>query len=187
VVIRMTICGYAHLAIISITGHTAVMADPDREAARLRSLGLGVTAPRRLVLAALRGRSVPASAGEVYDALRAGKARIALTSVYRVLHLFAQEGLVHVFVGDEQRYRLCTGGSHAHLVCERCGAVREEPADNARRWLRPASIQNFEVDVEHTTLYGVCGLCQARPDPQQRPAASTGAQSRTGRHPAMTR
>jgi Fur family ferric uptake transcriptional regulator len=184
-VVRIAIYGYANLAIISFTGHTVVMADPDGEAARLRSLGLGVTGPRRLVLAALRGRSVPASAGEVYDALRAGNARIALTSVYRVLHLFAQEGLVHVFVGDEQRYRLCTGEAHVHLVCARCGAVREEPADRARRWLRPASVNDFEVDVEHATLYGICGLCRTQPTAMARRRHRT--QPRTGRHPAVTR
>jgi Fur family transcriptional regulator, ferric uptake regulator len=172
------------LAIISILGDTVVMVASDGEATRLRAFGLAVTGPRRLVLAVLEGRTVPASAGEVYDELRAGQARIALASVYRVLRLFAQEGVVHTFVGDEQRYRLCAGGPHVHLVCERCGAVREESTDRARRWLWPEGVHDFEVDVEHTTLYGVCGLCQTL----ARPVATTRNHPRPqpGRHPAMT-
>ncbi len=138
------------------------MVTGDGDAAQPHAAGLAATRSRRLVLAALRDRHVPASANDIHDALRTMSLPISLTTVYRVLHLFAQTGLAHLFADDEHRYRLCTAAPHAHLICQRCRAVSEEPAETVRRWLRPANDRGFEVDVEHMSVPGVCGPCRAQ-------------------------
>jgi Fur family ferric uptake transcriptional regulator len=131
----------------------------------LRSAGLTVTGPRREVYQALAGHARPLSAGEVFDLLRARGSRLGLPSVYRVLHSFAAAGIAHVFAGEEQRFRVCAPGAHAHLVCQECGRVIERPADTVRGWLAAARWDaDFVPDVERSDLYGVCGRC--------RPAAS---------------
>jgi Fur family transcriptional regulator, ferric uptake regulator len=151
---------YADLATISIWHDTADV-DPDADLARLRSLDMMATAPRRHVLSALRCQSAPASASEVYDDLRAADVRIALTTVYRTLQLFARRGLVHSFPGTEQRYRLCALTPHAHLICEGCQTVFEQPVPALMRWLSGAGRQDFEIDLQHTTVYGMCGACRS--------------------------
>jgi Fe2+ or Zn2+ uptake regulation protein len=110
----------------------------------------------------------------VYDDLRAAGAQIALTTVYRTLQLFARLGLVHSFAGTEQRYRLCSGTSHAHLVCEGCQAVFEQPVGTVMRWLSASGAHEFEIDLEHTTVYGTCGTCRSVGVPLKA-TATTGA------------
>ncbi len=118
------------------------------------------TAPRRHVLSALRSRSAPASAGEVYDDLRAAQVRIALTTVYRTLQLFARHDLVHTFPGAEQRYRLCALTPHIHLICTGCGIVFEQPLSAVGQWLSVSRDQEFEIDLQHLTASGRCRACR---------------------------
>jgi Fur family ferric uptake transcriptional regulator len=142
----------------------------DATARVLRGAGLAVTGPRRAVYLALVGRDRPLSAGEVFDLLRAAGSPLGLPSVYRVLHSFATARVVHVFAGEEQRFRVCAPGAHAHLVCQECGRVIERPADTVRGWLAATRQDaDFVADVERSDLYGVCGRC--RPEPQVVPAS----------------
>jgi Fur family transcriptional regulator, ferric uptake regulator len=142
------------------------------DVSRLRSVGMTPTGPRRSVLSALRGRGAPASANEVYDDLRVSGVRIGLTTVYRILRLFAQQGLVHSFAGSERRYRMCTQAPHVHLVCECCEGVFEQLVGPEVPWL-PGSGQGFTIDLQSTVLNGFCALCQsARVD--ARPSGETG-------------
>ena len=115
------------------------MAGDEDAVAASRAAGLAVTAPRRAVYGVLAGWERPVSAADVYDLLRASGSRLGLTSVYRVLHSFAASGIVHVFPGDLQRFRICDRMPHAHLVSEECGRVMERPADTVRQWLALAA------------------------------------------------
>jgi Fur family ferric uptake transcriptional regulator len=145
-------------------GHTVPgRADDDDPAAQtLRAAGLAVTAARRQVYEVLSGRDRPLSAGEVFDVLRARGSGLGLPSVYRVLRSFATARVVHVFAGEEQRFRVCTPGPHVHLVCRGCGRVIEGPADAVRECLTPAwAGADFVPDVEHSDLYGLCGWCRS--------------------------
>ncbi len=132
--------------------------DPGVQA--LRAAGLAVTAPRLAVYRALIGRERPVSAADIYDLLRTGGLRLGLTSVYRVLQSLTVTGIVHVFPGDEQRFRTCDPTPHAHLVCEVCGRVIERPADAVRRWLTLATREaDFVPNVQRSDVYGRCGRC----------------------------
>jgi Fur family ferric uptake transcriptional regulator len=129
----------------------------------LRAAGLAATGPRRAVHEVLAGRERPASAVEIYDLLRARGRRLGLTSIYRVLQSFAAAGVVHVFPGGEHRFRVCVPRPHAHLICEECGRVIECPADTVRAWLAPSRDDaDFVANVEHSDVYGCCGLCRPR-------------------------
>lgn len=137
-----------------------VRPDGDVVARTLRAAGLAVTRPRRAVHRVLVGRERPLGAGEVFDLLRANGARLSLTSVYRVLHSFAAAGIVHVFAGEQQRFRICDAAPHTHLICEVCGRVIEQPAEVAAAWLAPArQAVDFVANAEHSDLYGRCGRC----------------------------
>jgi Fe2+ or Zn2+ uptake regulation protein len=126
----------------------------------LRTAGLSVTAPRRLVYQALLGRERPASAAEIFDVLRAAGCRLGLGSVYRVLRALADARVVHVFPGEQHRFRLCAAAPHAHLVCEACGRVIEHPLDAVGRWLAATAEPDFTPNPHHTDVYGVCGRCR---------------------------
>ena len=162
---------HAHLAIIFNSVDTArvaereITADGPDTVVRLRAAGLVPTRPRQRVLEVLDGLTAPVSAADVHGALRATGAGIGLTTVYRILHVLADNGLVHVLPGDEQRYRMCGKVPHTHLVCTSCGLVTEEPTEAARRWLRARE----DFDVTSSTR-----SCTGCVDPTARTSAAVG-------------
>jgi Fur family ferric uptake transcriptional regulator len=129
--------------------------------ARLRSAGLSPTQRRRQVLEAVEHRQRPVSAHELYVELAGQGHRVGMSTVYRALSALAEAGLLHAFIGDgEARYRLCTAGRHYHLMCRRCGTVREYPAEDDGAWLdRIAAEADFEPDLRKAEVHGVCGSC----------------------------
>ncbi|MFB9832940.1 Fur family transcriptional regulator [Actinoallomurus acaciae] len=135
--------------------------DADEVAARLRSAGLSPTRRRRQVLEAIEHRQRPVGAHELYVELARRGHGVGMSTVYRALSALAEAGLLHAFAGDgETRYRLCTAGRHYHLVCRRCGTVREYPADDDGAWLdRIAAEADFEPDPRKAEVQGVCGSC----------------------------
>ena len=93
----------------------------------LLNAGLKRGGARERVIELLAAQPCALSAVEIEDALRASGRATARASIYRVLELLVEHGLVErVEVGDGQaRFeRSRPGGEHHHhLVCERCGRL----------------------------------------------------------------
>ena len=89
--------------------------------------GLKRGGARERVIALLAGEQCALTAVEIEDTLRATGRPTGRASVYRVLELLLEHGLVErVEVGDGQaRFeRAHPGGAHHHhLVCEQCGQL----------------------------------------------------------------
>lgn len=123
----------------------------------LRTCGLRLTTPRRLVLEALFAADGPASAEYI-----ATGAQLDLTSVYRNLEALEQHGLVrHVHLGHGPGlYALVGRGEHEYLSCERCGAVVAVTPDQ----LDPVRDQivdlfGYRASFTHFAIVGLCPDC----------------------------
>jgi Fur family transcriptional regulator, ferric uptake regulator len=123
----------------------------------LRTCGLRLTTPRRLVLEALFAADGPAPAERI-----ATGAQLDLTSVYRNLEALEQHGLVrHVHLGHGPGlYALVGRGEHEYLSCERCGAVVAVTTDQ----LDPVRDQiselfGYEARFTHFAIVGLCPDC----------------------------
>jgi Fur family ferric uptake transcriptional regulator len=93
----------------------------------LHRAGLKRGGARERVIELLAAQPCALSAVEIEEALRAEGRPTARASIYRVIDLLSEHGLVErVAVGDGQaRFeRTHPGGEHHHhLVCERCGRL----------------------------------------------------------------
>jgi Fur family transcriptional regulator, ferric uptake regulator len=104
------------------------------------------------------------SAVEIEDALRAQGGRIGRASVYRVLDLLAEHGLVErVAVGQGlSRFErvLASGEHHHHLLCDRCGRLVAFDDPALERAIGRVS-ERLGARVEHheITLRGACADC----------------------------
>lgn len=80
------------------------------------------------------------------------------TSVYRAIDQLLAQGVLcaYHFQDNETSYEL-RDHHHAHLVCERCGAVTVSECG----YDQPAMVGGFHVEHHHLTLYGVCVQCLA--------------------------
>src|SRR5687767_7711547 len=94
----------------------------------LKKAGLKITLPRLKILQILEDAPQRhLSAEEIYRHLLELGEEIGLATVYRVLTQFEAAGLVtrlH-FEGEHSVFELNHGEHHDHLVCVKCGKVKE--------------------------------------------------------------
>ena len=103
------------------------------------------------------------SAQELHAELRAGGARVGLTTVYNNLRALADRGAVDTVRTEagETLYRRCqSGGHHHHLVCRVCGRTVEVSGPAVEQWAEHAAAAEGFVDVQHTVeIVGTCRRC----------------------------
>ncbi len=128
----------------------------------IASAGLRVTAPRRAVARALAEGGCLQSVEETHARARRHAPRIGIVTVYRVLEMLRDRGVVQeIHLGDGRaRYELTDAGPrhHHHLICLGCGGV-----DTLGECLIPAvpsrASRGFTVTGHRLDLYGYCGRC----------------------------
>ena len=105
------------------------------------------------------------SAQEIFDALRHAHRPVGFATVYRVLDVLLQRGLIQrVDLGGVARYEpaLASGEHHHHLVCDDCGRV--EPFADApleRALERVGGGLEYEIGAHDVVLRGSCVDCRA--------------------------
>jgi Fur family transcriptional regulator, ferric uptake regulator len=132
--------------------------------ARLRGVGVRITAPRRLVLRALARERHDATAQEIHARLRAAGSPVGLATVYRTLTLLQECGAVDALSHrpGESCYRLCGPGHHHHLVCSDCHRVQELTGCELDDWLANAAEKHGFRPTSHSLeVVGVCSDCES--------------------------
>ena len=129
---------------------------------RLRTAGVRITAPRRMVLRALVEAGSHVTAEELHRRVRDQLPDVSPSSVYRTMDLLAAHGIVeHVHLGHGPAQYHLTDEEHAHLVCNGCHAVVElEPALSRPFAKRVAADLGFDLDLRHFALTGWCSVCR---------------------------
>lgn len=131
----------------------------------LRKAGLKVTTPRLKILALLENaKPHHLSAESIHQQLKDQGDDVGLATVYRVLIQFETAGLIrrHNFEGGFSVFEIEQGHHHDHMVCERCGTVKEfvDEAIEARQ-LEIAANAGFQITEHQHTIYGICAKCRA--------------------------
>ena len=132
------------------------MHTPVELAERLRSEGRKVTPQREAVFRALAGNEQHPTAEAVHQAVVREPPMVSLRTVYQVLYDLTD-------LGEIQVLDLGTGSArfdpnleaHHHLVCSRCGAVRDVPADPPA----PPDDEDFVVERVDVVFRGTCAGC----------------------------
>ncbi|MDE7462255.1 MAG: transcriptional repressor [Muribaculaceae bacterium] len=97
---------------------------------------------------------------QLYNALEAEGYHVSRATVYNTLELLVEAGILnrHLFATNQARYELARG-SHLHLICRKCGRIREvdEPELTAR--LLTETYQDFSPEYSSSSVYGVCAEC----------------------------
>ena len=108
------------------------------------------------------------SAQDVYATLRAQGEPVGLSTIYRHLQSFADNGVVDVIhtPEGESTYRYCGSASragdahHHHLVCRKCGRAEEIEGRAIERWATDMAAKYGYTDVDHTVeVFGLCADC----------------------------
>jgi Fur family ferric uptake transcriptional regulator len=137
---------------------------PEHAHSVLARAGLRRGGARERIIDLLAGEPCALSAVEIEDALRAQGSRIGRASIYRVLELLVEHGLVErVTVGHElSRFEraLPSGEHHHHLVCDRCGRlVAFDDAGLERAIDRVSDRLGVRIEHHEVVLRGACADC----------------------------
>lgn len=129
----------------------------------LRKAGLKVTTPRLKILELLENaKPHHISAESIHQQLKDQGNDVGLATVYRVLIQFETAGFIrrHNFEGGFSVFEIEQGHHHDHMVCERCGTVKEF-FDEAieKQQTEIAEQSGFTITEHHHTIYGICKNC----------------------------
>ena len=131
----------------------------------LRTHGLRLTDPRRVVLEVVRGTDSHPTAASVHRLVRRQLPRVTLGTVYRNLRLLVAEGLVNELPGPHARFD-GNLSDHHHFTCLRCGRIADvagpmtEPHSRAL-CTRVAERSGFSVTHHRIEFFGRCPACRS--------------------------
>lgn len=131
------------------------------EAARKRRLKL--TVQRLAVLREIAGRKDHPTAEVVYAAIRRGNPQASRATVYRALEALAKGGVIAA-VGDGScavRYDPFEARHH-HLICRRCGKIRDYEDPRLETWKPAPTPGGFQVEDYSIYFRGMCDDCRKK-------------------------
>ncbi|WP_333766813.1 Fur family transcriptional regulator [Streptomyces sp. IBSBF 2435] len=129
---------------------------------RLRERGWRLTAQRRVVAEVLDGDHVHLTADEVHARAIERLPEISRATVYNTLGEMVTIGeIIEVATdGRAKRYDPNAHRPHQHLVCSRCGTVRDvHPHGDPLTALPAAERFGFTVATAEVTYRGLCRDC----------------------------
>lgn len=133
-------------------------------AENLRQRGYRITPQREMIIETIAHSEKHMSAEEVFSEVQKRTQVTNIATVYRTLEMLWEEGLACRNDLGEGRtvYAALQHGPHIHLVCRCCNLVIDadpEILNPLGGELRAA--HNFEADLRHLSIFGLCADCQA--------------------------
>lgn len=101
--------------------------------------------------------SRPVDAMDLVDRIKVNK-----TTVYRQLDKLINKGLlIEVEFGDgKKRYELKSLGHHHHIVCKKCGSLKDIEIDEEKLLSGVYGTSDFVVESHNLEFFGYCKKCK---------------------------
>ncbi len=90
---------------------------------------------------------------------------VSRATVYNTIELLTDAGLLrrHTFGNNTAQYELVSGpANHHHLVCTRCGKVKEIKDPEIDRQLATRHFSGFTPAYTDLYIYGLCSRCSRK-------------------------
>lgn len=131
----------------------------------LKLKGLKFTPERRAILREVFSMHKHFDIETLYDRLKKRKERISLATIYRLIPLLVESGMVRqaVLCQGHVTYEHIYGHKHHdHMVCAKCGKVIEFSDDKLeKRQEEVCKKYNFQPIEHRLGIRGLCSKCRA--------------------------
>lgn len=133
----------------------------------LRGRNFRRTPERNTILRRVLSMNKHFNVDELFSALEADGYHVSRSTVYNTIALLTEAGIVrrHQFNNQTAQYEKIVDaamGNHQHLVCLRCGKVRELKDAELTRKLSERHYQSFYPEYSAVYIYGVCSQCRRK-------------------------
>ena len=134
---------------------------------RFRAEGLRVTPQRQAIFRLLHGVTTHPTVDTLYESARTDMPSISLRTVYQTVHDLESLGEVALLDLGTGSLRVDPNVDHAHqhLVCARCGTVRDVLVDVTDVEVPARERERFTVESVEVVFRGVCGDCTPSRNP----------------------
>ncbi|MFH8802066.1 Fur family transcriptional regulator [Streptomyces sp. NPDC017936] len=132
-------------------------------AARLRTAGMRVTAPRMALLTAVSDAPDHLDADTLRERAQRITGRLSLQATYNVLRALTDAGLVRCtqIPGHPARYETERHDNHHHFVCRTCGAIQDVTCTvGAAPCMEPQLPEEYDTQEAAVTFWGLCPGCR---------------------------
>lgn len=121
----------------------------------LKKSGYKLTAPRKMLLKVFKKINKPMTLNEIHSECSS----IDFASVYRSVKLFNEIGLVEEvnFADKKIRYELSNNSHHHHLLCTKCGEIKELPVCILSEIEK---LTNYTITKHTFEFIGICPNCK---------------------------
>jgi Fe2+ or Zn2+ uptake regulation protein len=128
-----------------------------------RDRGLRVTPQRQVIFRLLYGNDVHPTVEAIHESARVEMPTISLKTVYQTVHDLEAMGEVELLDLGTGSVRVDPNVEHAHhhLICTRCGRVRDVLVDVGGLRVPAREQQGFTVADVQVHFRGVCEQCAA--------------------------
>ena len=138
------------------------MRSPEELSALFRAQGRKITAQRQCIFRVLHGDESHPTAESIHAAAKTHMETISLKTVYQTLNELAAMGEIAALdLGTGMtRFDPNVDGVHHHLVCRRCGKVRDLHADFSAVTVPNGADEGFDVGEAEVVFRGRCRDCR---------------------------
>jgi|SRR5581483_10538455 len=131
----------------------------------LNNASLRATPARVAVMKLLEDTNTPLDVSMINDYLEKEKIYTDRATVFRIMNMFAEKGLVKQISFNEGkfRYELANRAPHHHLICTSCGRIEDISNCNIAELEEDiAEKKGFSVKSHALEFYGICKNCQCK-------------------------
>jgi Fur family transcriptional regulator, peroxide stress response regulator len=133
----------------------------DQMVERCREAGMNVTPQRMAVYKALLQSEEHPTPEMLYKRVTRKMPSVSLATIYKALDALESVGLVReVPVVSEKRRYDANDSPHHHLICSRCGSIRDYYSHDFDQLVPRASVQGFVAQGVSVNITGVCPACR---------------------------
>lgn len=127
-----------------------------------QEVGIKKTEARMALLNLLEKEKNPLDVSSIVDGLRSEKVNADQATVYRILDILTQKGLINRLEFGEGKYRYeLPKTHHHHLICQSCGKIEDIEGNFVDKIEKEIKTKNgFLVKSHSLEFFGVCKSCQ---------------------------
>lgn len=129
----------------------------------LKNRHLRKTPERYAILEKAVALSAHFDVDQLYNAMEDDGYHVSRATLYNTLELLCEAGILnrHLFATNQARYEVAHG-SHLHLICRRCGKIREIEDSDLTTNLLSHDYPGFHAEYSSSSIYGICDECNAK-------------------------